>query len=90
MNKTELIAFVAKKAGLTNASASSAVEAFLTGVTSTLKTGGKVAIIGWGSFEVTKTKARNGRNPKTGAPLKIPARNNPRFRPGKELKEAVN
>ena len=59
-------------------------------MTKTLKTGGTVSLVGFGSFGVTKRKARTGRNPKTGAPLKIKASKAPRFRPGKALKDALN
>lgn len=90
MNKTELIAFVAKQTGTTVASAAASVEAVFSGITNSLKSGDKVSIIGWGAFEVTQTKPRIGRNPKTGEEIKIPARRQPKFKAGKELKEAVN
>jgi DNA-binding protein HU-beta len=90
MNKGELIEAVAAAADLTKADATKAVEAFLETVTRTLKRGDQVAIIGFGSFSVKSRAARQGRNPKTGATIDIPASRVPGFKAGKALKDAVN
>jgi DNA-binding protein HU-beta len=90
MNKGELIEAVAAAADLTRADATKAVEAFLDTVTRTLKKGDQVAIVGFGSFSVKSRAARQGRNPKTGAPIDIPASRVPGFKAGKALKDAVN
>ena len=89
MTKGELIAEVAKKAGLTKAAAEKAVNAFIDTVKTALKKKDKVAIAGFGTFLVQKRKARTGINPLTKEKIKIPAQNVPKFKPGKELKEAV-
>ena len=90
MNKSELIDFIAKNAELKKTEAAKALEAFISGVSVTLKKGGKVQLIGFGTFDVTKRKATKGRNPQTGAEIKIPACNQVKFKVGKALKEAVN
>lgn len=90
MNKGELIEAVAAAADLTKADATKAVEAFVDTVTRTLKRGDQVAIIGFGSFSVKSRAARQGRNPKTGATIDIPASRVPGFKAGKALKDAVN
>jgi DNA-binding protein HU-beta len=90
MNKGELIEAVAAAADLTRADANKAVEAFLDTVTRALKKGDQVAIVGFGSFSVKSRAARQGRNPKTGAPIDIPASRVPGFKAGKALKDAVN
>jgi DNA-binding protein HU-beta len=90
MNKGELIEAVAAAADLTRADATKAVEAFLETVTRALKKGDQVAIVGFGSFSVKSRAARQGRNPKTGAPIDIPASRVPGFKAGKALKDAVN
>jgi DNA-binding protein HU-beta len=90
MNKGELIEAVAAAADLTKADATKAVEAFIDTVTRTLKKGDQVAIIGFGSFSVKSRSARQGRNPKTGAAIDIPASRVPGFKAGKALKDAVN
>ncbi|MGI9305958.1 MAG: HU family DNA-binding protein [Gammaproteobacteria bacterium] len=90
MNKTELIEKIASTAGLSKVDAGAALEAFVGAVTGALKKKKQVAIVGFGSFEVKKRKARIGRNPQTGEEIKIKASNAPAFRPGKALKEAVN
>ncbi len=89
MNKAELIAHIATQADLSKASASRALAAFVSGVQSSLKKGRSVSIVGFGTFAVTKRAARMGRNPQTGAAIKIKAAKVPRFRPGKGLKDAV-
>ncbi len=90
MNKTELIAAVADKTGLTKVDASKALDAITDAITGALKTGDTVALIGFGTFKVTARAARTGRNPRTGEELSIAARKAPAFTAGKALKEAVN
>lgn len=90
MNKAELIEHVAKKAELTKADAQRAVEAIIEGIKVTLKKGGEVRLVGFGTFSVAKRAATTGRNPRTGEAIKIPASKQPKFKAGKELKEAVN
>jgi len=90
MNKKELVSSVAKQAGLTNADATKAVEAFINSVTGALKEGGDVRLPGFGSFEISHRAASKGVNPSNGAPIDIPARNVPKFKAGNILKEAVN
>ena len=90
MNKTELIEHVAQNADISKAAAGRALDATIGAVKSTLKKGGTVALVGFGTFAVTKRAARKGRNPRTGAEIKIKAARIPRFRPGKGLKDAVN
>lgn len=89
MNKVELVSSVAKACGLKNADAEQAVEAVVEAITSTLKKGDEVRLLGFGTFGVTKRPATEGRNPRTGEKIKIPAKTIPRFRPGKGLKDAV-
>jgi DNA-binding protein HU-beta len=90
MNKGELIEAVAAAADLTKADATKAVEAVLETITRTLKKGDQVALVGFGSFSVKSRAARQGRNPKTGATIEIPASRVPGFKAGKALKDAVN
>lgn len=89
MNKAELIARVAKDSHLTKADATRAIDALLDNVTRALKQGDKVTLVGFGSFGVARRKARSGRNPQTGAPIRIAARRTPRFTAGKDLRESV-
>jgi DNA-binding protein HU-beta len=89
MNKQELIGHVADRAGLSRNDASRAVETMLEVVTSTLKRGDEVRLVGFGNFSVTRRKASTGRNPRTGEPMQIKASAQPKFRPGKVLKDAV-
>ena len=89
MNKAELINSVADKAELSKVDAARAVDAFVEVITKALKKNEKVSLVGFGTFDVRKRKARTGRNPKTGAPLKIAASKNPSFKAGKALKDAV-
>ena len=90
MNKSELIEHIAKQADISKAAATRALEAMIGGVKTTLKRGGSVSLVGFGTFTVTKRAARSGRNPRTGAAIKIKAAKVPKFRPGKALKDAVN
>lgn len=89
-NKNELVAKVATKAGLTKVDAAKAVDAFIETVTKELSKAGEVRLVGFGTFAVAKRKATEGRNPRTGAVIKIPASKQPKFKPGKALKDAVN
>ncbi|MEI6462510.1 MAG: HU family DNA-binding protein [bacterium] len=89
MNKADLVAHVASKTGATKKLAAESVEAVLAAVTSSLKKGDSVTLTGFGTFKVVARKARTGRNPQTGATIKIPATKVPRFSAGKALKESV-
>ena len=90
MNKTELIEQIAKHADISKAAATRALESTLGAVKTTLKKGGTVSLVGFGTFSVTKRAARVGRNPRTGDAIKIRATKVPKFRPGKALKDALN
>ena len=90
MNKTELIEHIAENADLSKAAAARALDATLDAVKRTLKKGGSVSLVGFGTFAVSKRAARSGRNPQTGATIKIKAAKVPKFRPGKALKDALN
>lgn len=90
MNKSELIEAVSASADLSKASAGRIIDAAVAAITSALKKGDSVTLIGFGTFKVTKRAARTGRNPRTGAELKIAARKSPGFSAGKALKDAVN
>ena len=90
MNKTELVAKVAEKTGITKKDAEKAVDAVLGSVEEAMVAGDKVQLVGFGTFEVKNRETRTGRNPKTGAEIQIPASKNPTFKAGKGLKEAVN
>ncbi len=85
MNKAELISKIADDAGITKTQANASVDSFIEAVTKTLKGGGKVTLVGFGTFSVSKRAARNGRNPQTGAVIKIKAKKVARFKAGKEL-----
>ncbi len=89
MNKEQLIERVASKTGLSKRDANAALDAILDGITSALKKGEKVTLVGFGTFTVRRRKAREGRNPQTGEKIKIPARKVPAFTAGKELKAQV-
>ncbi len=89
MTKEELVSKIAKEAVVTKSQAHKAMNAFFEGVTSALKKGKKVSFVGFGTFSVAKRKARTGRNPQTGEPIKIAAARVPRFKAGKSLKDAV-
>ncbi len=90
MNKTELVAAIADKAGISKKDASASLSAFTEVVTEELKKGEKIQLVGFGTFEVSKRAAREGRNPQTGATMKIAASKAPKFKAGKALKDAVN
>ena len=90
MNKTELIDQISESAEISKAAAGRALDAMIDAVKSTLKEGGSVTLVGFGTFAVGKRAARSGRNPRTGATIKIKAASVPKFRPGKALKDAVN
>ncbi|MFV0346802.1 MAG: HU family DNA-binding protein [Bacteroidales bacterium] len=90
MNKSELIDAIAEKAGLTKADSKKALDAFMSVVAKTLKKGDKIALVGFGTFSVSKRSARNGRNPQTGATIKIAAKKVAKFKAGAELAAAVN
>ena len=89
MNKGDLIAKIAKEASLTKRQSEEALNSLIGSITSALKKGQKVTIVGFGTFSVAKRKSRKGRNPQTGAEIKIAARKVPKFAAGKELKGAV-
>jgi DNA-binding protein HU-beta len=85
MNKAELIAKIADDAEITKTQANATLDSFIEAVTKTLKSGGKVTLVGFGTFSVSKRAARNGRNPQTGAVIKIKAKKVAKFKAGKEL-----
>ena len=89
MNKAELTTAIAKDTGLSQKDSSAALESMIETIKKTLKKGGKVQLVGFGSFEVRKRKARNGVNPQSGEKIKIAARKIPKFNPGKALKDLV-
>jgi DNA-binding protein HU-beta len=89
MNKAELIAKIAEDAGITKTQGNAAVDAFVDAVTKTLKKGDKVTLVGFGTFSVAKRAARNGRNPQTGAVIKIKAKKVAKFKAGKELSSKI-
>ncbi len=89
MTKAELIEKMAKDAGVSKAAAGKALDSFVDGVKKTLKKGNKVALVGFGTFSVSKRKARKGRNPRTGETITIKATKAPKFTSGKAFKEAV-
>lgn len=90
MNKTELVAAMADKAGLTKKDADAALKAFTEVVEETLKAGDSIQLVGFGTFEVAERAERTGRNPQTGAKMVIPASKAPKFKAGKALKDALN
>lgn len=89
MNKTQLIDAMAQSAGIRKTDATKALNGFIEAVSKALRKGETISLVGFGSFVVRKRAARTGRNPKTGAPLKISATRVPSFRAGKALKDAV-
>ena len=89
MNKTEFIAALAEKTGMKKTDAEKAVKGFTELVAETLKTGEKVSLVGFGTFEVRERAAKQGRNPRTGEAMEIPASKLPAFRAGQQLKDAV-
>ena len=90
MNKNELVDAVSERTGLAKSDAARAVEAVLSTITETLKTGDQVALSGFGSFVAKTRAARTGRNPRTGEAIAIPASRAPAFKAGKALKDAIN
>ena len=89
MNKAELIAKLADDAGITKTQANATVDSFVDAVTKTLKKGDKVTLVGFGTFSVSKRAARNGRNPQTGAVIKIKAKKVAKFKAGKDLSAKI-
>ena len=90
MNKNELISSIASETGLTKTDAAKAVDAFVSSISSALKSGDEVRLVGFGTFAVSKRSATTGRNPRTGQSIKIPARNQPKYRAGKVLVDSGN
>jgi len=90
VNKTELIEHISDKSDISKAAAARALTSIIDAVKKTLKKGDTVTLVGFGTFSVSKRAARTGRNPRTGAALKIKAAKVPRFKPGKALKDALN
>lgn len=89
MTKAELVEKMAKDADISKAAAGKALDSMIDGVKKTLKKGNKVSLVGFGTFSISKRKARIGRNPQTGATIKIAARKVPKFSSGKAFKDAV-
>jgi len=90
VNKNDLVNKVSDHTGLSKSDSAKAVDAVFETITSELKSGGDIRLVGFGTFLVSKRKATTGRNPQTGASINIPAANVPKFRPGKSLKETLN
>lgn len=90
MNKADMISHIANQAGLTKADSEKALNAVLSGITGSLKKKQDVTFVGFGTFSAVKKAGREGRNPRTGQPIKIPPSVQPKFRAGKTLKETVN
>ena len=90
MNKQDLVSKVADSADISKTKAASAVDAVIDAIKGSLKKGDDVRLVGFGTFSVANRAATTGRNPRTGEPIKIPASKQPKFKAGKELKEAVN
>ena len=90
MNKTELTAAIAEQAGISKKDAEKAVKAFTDVIADELKKGGKVQLVGFGTFEVSERAAREGRNPQSGKMMQIPASKAPKFKAGKALKDMLN
>ncbi len=90
MNKNDLVGIVADKATISKQQASSAVDAVFEAISSSLKSGDEVRLVGFGSFVVSERKATTGRNPATGAEIQIPASKQAKFKPGKGLKDSLN
>ncbi|MCI0371576.1 MAG: HU family DNA-binding protein [candidate division NC10 bacterium] len=89
MTKANLVERMAKDAGVTKKAAEAALDSVLKGIRDSLKKGRKVTLVGFGTFQVSRRAARNGRNPQTGRAIRIPATKVPRFKPGKAFKNAV-
>ena len=90
MNKNDLVASVASSAGLSKSDSAKAVDSVFDSISSSLSGGNEVRLVGFGTFSVTRRRATEGRNPRTGERIQIPASNQPKFRAGKALKESVN
>lgn len=90
MNKQDLVSKVADSADISKAKAALAVDAVISAIKSTLQSGDDVRLVGFGTFSVAQRAATTGRNPRTGEPINIPASKQPKFKAGKELKDAVN
>jgi len=90
VNKNDLVAQVSESTGLTKADATKAVDAVFDGITAALKTGDEVRLLGFGTFVVSERAASEGRNPRTGDKIAIPASKQPKFKAGKGLRDAVN
>lgn len=90
MNKNELVVAVAKETGLSKTDSTKATDALIKAVTQSLSTGDEVRLVGFGTFSVAQRKATEGRNPRTGEKIQIPASTQPKFKAGKGLKDAVN
>lgn len=90
MNKTELVAAIAEKTELSKKDAEKALKAFTEVVAEELKKGGKIQLVGFGTFEVSERQAREGRNPRTGESMTIAASKTPKFKAGKALKDSIN
>lgn len=90
MNKNDLVAVVADKTGLSKADSTNAVDSVFDAITDSLQGGGEVRLVGFGTFSVSQRRASEGRNPRTGERIKIPASKQPKFKAGKGLKDAVN
>lgn len=89
MNKQDIVSKIATETGMTRSSAAAAVQSLIDGITRSLKKGGSVSFVGFGTFKTSNRKARKARNPQTGATINIPRRRVPRFSAGKALKQAV-
>lgn len=90
MNKGEFVSFIAEKEGCSKAEAEKVIDVFTNSVVSALGKGEKINLVGFGSYSVHPVAGRDGRNPRTGEPLKIPAYNQPKFKVGEKLKKACN
>jgi DNA-binding protein HU-beta len=90
MNKSELVNAIAAESGLTKAASEKALNSIMGAVTETLKSGGKVSLVGFGSFSVSQRSARTGRNPQSGKEISIPAKKVVKFKAGADLDKAVN
>ncbi len=90
MNKNDLVSTVAEMSELSKADAARAVDSVFDSITASLKTGTEVRLVGFGTFSVARRKASEGRNPRTGEKIHIPASNQPKFKAGKALKQSVN
>ncbi|MEO1433976.1 MAG: HU family DNA-binding protein [Bacteroidota bacterium] len=90
MNKGDLINKIAEDAGISKAQATDALNATIAAITDALKDGNKVTLVGFGTYSISRRDARTGRNPQTGAPIQIAAKNVVKFKAGKELSDSVN